>query len=386
MALPNVKILIQNGALGGLVQFAEGITGIIGTGVSVSGQIQIGAPRTIYNLQDAVAIGITPDDNPAMYRHVREFYDAYGPGAELNVMIVADTMKISDMVDNTNVNGARKLLDYAQGRIRLLTTYFIAPEGYTLVTTNGIDQDVYLAITNGQVLSQAYAEAQMPFRIILEGREFTGNPSLLTDLNTMTRNRVGVLLGSTLDDKSCSVGLFMGATASLPVQRKASRIKNGALPINQAFVGSASVDTFSGLATIHDKGYITIRKFPTLAGYFFSSDHMAAGPPDDYHMLARGRVIDKASVLAYGAYVEELDDDVLLIEGGKLDPGVIAYLKAKIENQINLSMVANGECSGVEAYIDPDQNVASTNKLKVVVRLLSVGYLGNIEVELGFTL
>lgn len=387
MSLPNVRVLIQNGQLGGLLQFAEGITGIIGTGTAVSSKIQIGDPRTVFNLQDAIAIGITVADNPYMYRQVSEFYSISGNiGQELNIMIVADTMAQSDMVDNTNVNGAVKLLNFATGRIRLLITYFKAPGGYTLVTTNGIDDDVYDAITNAQVLAEAYAANITPLRVLLEGREFTGTTSALTDLNTLTKNRSAVLIGGTLNDKSCSTGLAMGMAASLPVQRKISRVQNGSLPINAAYVGTALVDTFSGIGAIHDKGFITIRKFPTQGGYFFSSDHMAAGATDDYYLLARGRVIDKAQVLTYGVYVQEVDNDVILIAGGKLDPGVIAYLQNKIEEEIKDSMVAKGECSDVIAFIDPNQDIITNNELNLSVTLLGVGYLGNITVNLGFGL
>lgn len=385
--LPNVKILIQNGQLGGLIAFAEGVSGIIGTGVAVSGKIGLVDPRTVFNLDDAKAIGITLVDNPAMYRQVKEFYDIPGnKGQELNVMLLADTVKLSDMVDKTNTTGVVKLLDFAQGRIRLLTAYFKAPVGYVLVTTNGIDADVYTAITKGQALASDYADNIMPFRLMLEGREFTGSSTALTDLNSLTNNRVAVVIGGTANDKSCSVGLALGAAATLPVQRKISRVKNGGLPITAAYIGTSTVEAYSGVGAIHDKGFITIRKFPTLGGYFFNSDHTAAGATDDYSKFARGRVIDKAHVLTYGVYVQEVDDDVILIAAGKLDPGGITYLERKIEDQIKLAMVANKECSGVTAYIDPNQNVGSTDKLQVVLNLRSVGYLGNIEVKLGLTI
>lgn len=386
--LPNVKILIQNGQLGGLLAFAEGVSGILGTGVAVSGKIGLADPRAVYSLDEAKALGITLADNPAMYRHVKEFYDMPGTkGQELNIMIVADTETPADLTDKTNANTASKLLNYAQGRIRLLTAFFTAPGGYSLVTTSGIDAEAYTAGVNAQALANEYAEAMMPLRVIIEGREFTGTAANLTAVNTLTQNRVAYLIGGTVNDKTCSVGLALGAVATLPVQRKISRVKNGGLPIATAFIGTAAVEVTSSLpGAVHDKGFITIRKFPTLGGYFFSSDRTAAAATDDYDKLARGRVIDKAHVLAYGVYVQEVDDDVVLISGGKLDPGVLKYLEAKIEDQIKLSMVASKECSGVTAFIDPAQNIGSTNKLKVVLNLRSVGYLGDIEVELGLTL
>lgn len=383
--LPNVKILIQNGAIGGLLSFAEGVAGMIGTGVSVTDKITLGTPVTVYNLQEAIALGIeSGGTNDAAYRQVKEFYDMAGPGAELNIMLVADTQDQADMVDTSNANGAKKLLNYAQGRIRLLFTFFKPPGGYTLVATNGIDADVYAAMVNAQVLAKEYADANIPFRVILEGREFTGTASDLTDLTTLTNNRTAILIGGSLNDKTCSTGLATGAAAALPVQRKISRVLNGAMPLIAAYVGTTKVDDSTQLGAIHDKGFITIRKFGSNGGYFFSSDHMACKNTDDYRFLARGRVIDKAHVITYATYVEEIDNDVLTISGGRLDPGVIKSLEDKIRRALQINMVGN--ISDVRVSIDPEQNVTTTNKLKIKLALIGVAYLGDIEVELGFGL
>lgn len=382
--LPNVRILIQNGALGGAIRFAEGVAGFIGTGVAVNDKIQIGDPRVFFNLDEAVTAGITLADNPRMYRTVKEFYDVAGNGAECYVMLVADTMNQTSMVDNTNANGARKLLDFANGRIRLLGTTFLPPGGYSLVTTNGLDADVFTAITNAQVLANAYAAAQMPLRVLLEGRALVANPATPTDISALTNNRVGVVLGSTVSGETASVGLAVGRAAAIPVQRKISRVKDGGLPINEAYVGTTKVDQYAGVETLHDKGYICIRKFPTLGGYFFTGDPMAAGATDDFNTLNRGRTIDKAAVLAYAAYVQEVDDEVLVNEDGTLDAGFVAYLEAIIENKINQLMTANREISSVTAYVDPAQNIISLAKTKVVLKIVPVGHNSFIEVELGF--
>lgn len=382
--LPNVRILIQNGALGSVAAFADGVAAFITTGVAVTDKIQIGDPRNIFSLEEAEAIGITLDDNPTMYKVLKQFYKKAGTGAECYIMIVADTMEQAEMLDNTNANGATKLLNFASGRIRLLGTSFLPPVGYTLDTTNGIDADCYTALTNGLVLAKAYADAQMPIAICIEGRAFTGTGSSLTDLTTLTNDYCCIVIGDEVSGASSCVGLVIGAAAAVPVQRKISRVKNGALPISSAYIGTNIVDTFAGVGLIHDKGFITIRKFPTLGGYYFSSDPMAAGSSSDFNKLSRRRVINKASIIAYSTYVEEIGDEVLIKENGTLDDGVVKYLEAKIENQINLLMTASREISSVTAYINPAQNVLSTNKTKVVLKIVPVGYNESIDVELGF--
>lgn len=384
MALPNVNILIQNGQLGGLIQFAEGVAGLIGTGVAVTGKIQLADPRLVFTLQEAEDLGITVADNPSAHRQVKEFYDEVGGRAELYIMLVADTLDQTDMLDVSIAAAAVKLLDYAQGRIRLLGSFFKPPIGYTLVTTAGLDADVYTAITKAQALANAYAANQTPLRVIIEGRAYTGVAANLTDLKTLTANRVGVMVASSDDDGSASVGLLLGRMAKNPVQRKPSRVKDGAVNITDAYVGAAKVEAHSGITLMHDKGYIILRTFPGKTGYYFNGDHSAAPDTDDYSMIARGRIIDKAQVIAYLTYIEELDDEVLVGEDGTLDAGVVKYLETVIKNQIEGNMVANREISSVKVFIDPAQDVIANNKVNVVLQLVPVGYSTTIEVKLGF--
>lgn len=49
-------------------------------------------------------------------------------------------------------------------------------------------------------------------------------------------------------------------------------------------------------------------------------------------------------------------------------------------------MKRNGEISGYEAYINPNQQVLRTSKLEVIVKIVPVGTLRKIEVKIGLTL
>ncbi len=384
MSLPNVRILLQNGSLGGLLRFAAGVAGMIGTGVAVSGKIGIGDPRLIFSLVEAEALGITVADNPVAHRQVKEFYDEAGTGKDLYIMLVADTMNQTNMCDLTNANGIVKLLNYAAGRIRLWGSFFAPAGGYSLVTTNAVDADAYAAMLKAQATNVAYALAQTPCRSLVEGRAFTGVAANLTDITTMAYNRVGMVIGGTLNDLSASVGLALGRMAKDPVQRKISRVKSGPLNIATAFAGTVTVEQSTQLNLMHDKGFIVLRTFPGFTGFYFSGDGTASPTTDDYHFLARGRVIDKAAVLAYATYVEELDDEIIINADGTLDAGQVKYLEAKIENQINGTMTANGEISSVKCTISLTQNVLSTNQMIVGLAIIPVGYLSAIDVLLGF--
>lgn len=384
MAFPNVNILLQNGQLGGLIQFAEGVAGLICTGVAVSGKIGIGDPRLVFKLQDAIDIGITTADNPFAYKHVKEFYDEAGEGAELYLMLAPDTMEQTEMLDVSNTSGVVKLFDYAQGRIRLLGSAFKAPVGYTLDVSAGLDADVFTAITKAQALGEAYASQVKPFRAVLDGNSYSGVAANLTDLKTLTANRVAVNMAGTDNTKKTSVGLLLGRLAKISVQRKLSRVKDGAINATAMYIGDTLAEAVSAAANIHDKGYIVPRVFPSgLSGYYYSGDHTCAPDTDDYCFLARGRVIDKAHILTYGTLVQELDDDVEINPDGTLSIGLIKYLEKKVENQIAENMA--GEISSVDCVINPNQNILSTNKLVAAVQIIGKGYMTTIEVPLGFT-
>jgi hypothetical protein len=155
------------------------------------------------------------------------------------------------------------------------------------------------------------------------------------------------------------------------------------IAIGSGYVGAQSVDTCTYLAAMHDKGFIILRKYaPGKTGYYWNADRSCCATTDDYSSLARGRVIDKAAVIAYATFLDEVDDEIAVDAANKILPGVVKYLQDKIENQIRLTMA--GQISKVSAYIDPAQDVLSTSKITVVLKITPVGYSTNIEVKLGF--
>lgn len=384
MALPNVRVLIQNGLLGGLVQLDESVTGLVCTGTSVTDGIQLGAPVVIFSYAQLLALGVTEVNNPAAERNVREFYTEAGEGAELYLMLVPNTVDQADMLDGSNASGAAKLLDFAQGRIRVLATAFAPGAGYTLDDADGVDADVYAALTNGQALAEAYALQNLPFRFIVEGRAYNGTPADLSDIRARTNNRGAAFIGGSQSGTSSGMGMLLGRIAQLPAQRSIARVKDGSLAIVNAFLGTAVVEEAVGISLIHDKGWITLRTIPTRTGYFFSDDPMAVATTDDYNSLGRGRVIDKAHIIAYATYVDELNNDVGVDANGQLTAGYIKYLEGLIQTQLNALVVASGNASALRVSIDPAQDIITNNKLVVVLRLTPVGYTKEIEVQLGF--
>ncbi|NDW10452.1 DUF2586 family protein [Dysgonomonas sp. 520] len=382
MALPNVYIeLIRNG-LGLVVETNDNTCGIIVPGTAVNGKLELNKPYDIYSTDGAKAIGIDPDGvNSAAYRHISEFYSVAGTGKKLWVLAAQATSKLSDLVNpDAGVCPAKVLLNEAKGEIVALGLTAKADSGTTL---DGLDNEVYKAMTSVQVLANEYQKKIMPFVALIEGRKFTGNASQLRSLYEEDRYRCSVPLFSTSTDGSASVGLMLGQIAALPVQRKISRVKNGALPIDVAYLSDGkAVKGREDLDTIHDKRFVILRQFPNKSGYFFNGDFTATSQTDDLNTIARIRTIDKATKIAYNTYVDELDDDVETNSDGTIHRAVAADLKEKIEKQVNNAM--SGEISKFTATVDTSIDILSGNDQVIYLDITPKGYLTNIRVVLGF--
>jgi hypothetical protein len=385
----SVNISLANGQLGGTLQTNDGIAGIVLTGVTEGGYAA-GTPVLVTSMDDVAATGITDALNSFALKQLQEYYNQAGAGAELYVLLVPPAMTVADIADNSNPDGARTLLDYAGGSIKVLgivtDDVAIHDAGGTVTITNGLNADVYTAASNMAVMAEAYFEAETPFRAIIGGTSYNGIPANLTDETSgTTNNRTAILIGDTTSGASACVGLLLGVVSSIPVQRKISRVRSGALTNTEAFIGTTAVSAAAGaIKIIAGKGFITFITYPNVSGYFFSGDPMCTATTDDYCMLARGRVIDKAHALAYATFVQEVDDEVPVNADGTLDAGFCKWLSQQIVNQVNNTMTANKEISSVSCFIDPAQNILSTNQLIVILRITPVGYATNIEISIGF--
>ena len=386
-----VNLTLANGRLGSTLQTDDGVAGMVLTGTAVEGTYEIETPILITSLEGLVQYGISASNNSFAYRQVSDFYTEAGDGASLYLMLMRPAVSIADIAEQHNTDGARKLLAFAQGRIKLLgimtdDTAHSAVTLTTVDTTNTINADVYLAAQKMQVLAQSYFEAQQPFRAIVGGTSYNDHYASLIDLTAgTTNNRTAILIGDTMPGDQACLGLLLGRMATLPVMRKVSRVRTGALSNSTAYIGSTPLESvLANVPEIAGKGYITFTRYANVSGYFFSGDDTCSALTDDYHFLARGRVIDKVHTLAYATFVQEIDDEVPVNEDGTLDAGFCKWLSQQIENQINNTMTVNKEISSVACIIDPVQNILSTNQLNVVLRIVPVGYATNIEINLGF--
>jgi hypothetical protein len=395
MSLPKVSINYTNGALGRVVPSADGVYGIVATGVAVTGKFALLTNYLVTSLDQVVALGIeATGDNAGLYKVMKDFYSQAPEGTEVWIRAFADTVTMSQMLDKDIADNAKALLLGTNGRLKGIFAHRTPAGTYEPVVTSGIDGDVITAIAKAQLLAEYATETlKAPIFVAIAGLAYQDVPATLPDLTERTDNRVAVMIGDTVSGTGCAIGLLAGRLASVPVQRNIGRVKDGAV-ISESFgwVGTKKVED-ANIELMHDNGFITLCQHVGRAGYFFTDDPLATLPTDDYNGIAVRRVIDKAYRLAYAAMTDELLNEVSVNDAGQVSISYAKSIENKVENAIINSMTVNGELgndpqdqndTGVECLVDPTQNVVATNKIIVGLRVKPFGYAKYIEVNLGF--
>lgn len=386
--LPRIKIQFMNGQLGTVGESPDGLFALVCGATVVAKTLELDKAYLLHSYEELVALGVTAENNPRLYKHVKDFYTEVEEGTKLVIFPVDKTKTFTELCDKDT--GVIKDLITAQNGV--LRGIFVAGDGReATLTTNGLDDDLFTALPKAQQLAQwATTSLYAPLFVILEGRGYKGGA--VKDLHKETYNRVGVLIGDTVkSSEGAAVGVMAGRLASIPVQRNIGRVKDGALKPIAMYIGDKPVEeNASAVSDLYDAGYITPRKYVGKAGYFFTDDRLACEQTDDYAHIAARRTIDKAYRIAYAALLELMMDELAVNEDGTLQHGIIMAWQQMMENAVNRTMTAVGELSadadgaGCKAYIDPKQNVLSTSKIVLVLKVRPFGYARYIDVKLGF--
>lgn len=386
--LPRIKIQFLNGQLGTVGESPDGLFALVCGAAAVTKKLELGKAYTLHTFDELDALGVTAENNPRLYKHVQDFYTEAEEGTKLVIFPVDKAKTFTELCDK-DTGIIKELITAENGALRGI---FVAGDGReATITTNGLDNDLFTALPKAQQLAEwATVSLYAPLFVILEGRGY--KDGAVKDLHKEAYNRVGVLIGDTVKaSEGAAVGLMAGRLATLPVQRNIARVKNGALKPVAMFIGEKPVEeNASAVSDLYDAGYITPRKYVGKAGYFFTDDRLACEQTDDYAHITARRTIDKAYRIAYAALLELMMDELSVNEDGMLQNGIIMAWQQMMENAVNRAMTAAGELSadadgtGCKAYIDPTQNVLSTSKIELTLKVRPFGYARYVDVKLGF--
>lgn len=390
--IPGVSVALANGQIGGSLATNDKVVGAVLTGAG-AGTLGLLTPVKVVSVDDAKAKGITLAAEPEAYKFVTDFYSIDGTlGLPLWLMLAANTATLVSLCDVNNASGIKKLIDAVNGTIRVISVSRTPAVGYVPTVGHFLDQDCILAATNAQAFAVAKFAQHTPVRILIAARVADIASQVIEAPNTMTNNRVGFVIGGTANDGHTSTGIVLGRVAATEAHTNLGRVKDGDLPINSWFIGSRPIAPdpaapmaawYQQLDQLIDAGFITVKSYPQKAGYFISGDPMAVAESDDYNSLANGRVIDKASIIAYQTFLNSVNDDVDLDDNNNIEPVVLKALEGEIVNALTLNM-GDSMSGDAVVFIDDTQQITANATLKVKLRIRRKGYLKVIEVDLGF--
>lgn len=393
MILPRVKIQFLDGQLGTVGESADGLMALICGAVAVSGTLALNTVYTVTSMDDLAELGVTAGNNAVLYKQVSEFYDEAGTGVKLILYPVAPATTVTSLCDYTKTDAgfARDLVTKQNGNLRGIGICNLNSSS-SAASANGLDPDVFTALPKAQQLGEwATTELYAPLFFILEGRNYDPTKEL-KDMTAENYDRVGIAIGDTAaGTNGATIGTWLGRIAKSAVQRNIGRVKDGALAPLEMYVGTKKIDEAeSTIRSIYEKGYLVARKYVGRSGYFFADDNLVCDPTGDYAHLAHRRVIDKAYRIAYDLMLDLLLDELEVNDDGTLQVGVVKSWQQTVESGINKQMTVNGElCAnsdgeGCQCYIDETQNVLSTSKVLMTLKVRPYGYARYVDVNLGF--
>ncbi|GAA4354146.1 hypothetical protein GCM10023185_15530 [Hymenobacter saemangeumensis] len=363
--------------------------------------------RLFYSLRDAEVAGITQDadvDNNALaWEHVKDFYAEAGDGAPLHVLLLENATTLVNLFTvSSDANVAlQSFLQEKKGVVRLLAVA-LNPVVAEAALASGVTADLLAAVPLAQTFAAAEFIRFRPVDVVLEGRAFNASAAAAYDLRTLNANSVAVTIGRdavrvaelvdagiTVASKYANVGTVLGRLSAIPVQRSIGRVRSGAIAgLRQASLSGGALVTSlldTALDVLTDKAYIFPLVHPGKDGFFFNDDPTCAPATDDYAFIKDSRVIKKAARIARAIYLDELLDDVSVDPtSGKLPAIEIARFQNVLENAIETQMVVTGEAVAVSVFVDPNQNVTATDKIKAVVRITKKATARTIEATVEF--
>ena len=376
---PKVSVEVNSNNLLRQVPVLDTVAGIIGTAKTGS---LIGKVVTVYSYDDAIEKGYTPDAEPYLNGVIQQFYNELGGNQELWILGVEDTQTMTQMLTATNNNGIKKLLTVSAGRVNLV---FAGrnPDSSYLPGDDFLDKDVATAVTVSKAICQYQQSINRPVRILIEGRVSNVNSTTIYKPIEGDNTFVGVVLGNNKKDGSACGGLALARACKFEAHIKLGNGQNGILSITEGYIGNKPLEEFTPteLDILTDAGYIILHRREGSAGYYFSVDKMAG--KDDFHILAHGRIIDKAQRIAAATTTPFLETSLRITKQGNINETDAKYIEDIIKSQLRAQM--EGQISGLDVIVPLEQDVINSSKLAIQVKIQPLGYLTWIVVTLGLS-
>lgn len=369
----------------------------------ISGLVVYGQPNLdkvlLIEAEQLDTLGVTTVTHPVLHYHVSEYFRV-NPGAKLYV--------VSSLLNNAQFTEVKQLQQFAEGKIRQV--------GIVDLITDFADLST-IAVTIQARLNEL-AMSNMPLSAVLSIHSITpANLLALPNLHNLNCERLSVCIGQdgagfgnyvsgVVGKKVGIVGACLGAISRAKVNESIAWVEKQNLVTEAypkaltgnvivareldvtAFIDGTLLGDFTPaqIQSINDKGYIFPIKHIGYAGTFFNDSFSATALDNDFSTIENNRAIDKAQRGVYVKLLPKISGPIYINpDTGEISEDTIASLEAIGSIPLE-QMERDGELSGFKIFINPNQDVLSTSKLTVTLKIVPVGVLREITVNLGFAL
>jgi hypothetical protein len=393
----DVVITLSNGGLGRKDASDDAISGLVASGVAVVGGVQLDTVYLLASIEDALSLKIDDaydtTNHVLVYEHVKEFFRINQNGTLYLYVSAQDTT-----YENLVAVKAKALLLAAEGKIKRLGVAW-NPTG-TIPAFESVNEstpsEAIKAITAAATLVSSEFAAHRPVIIIMEGKKYTVS-STPFDIRSLNARGVMVMVGQSLWTANrdplwagyAAVGTALGARSLARVNEKHSWVGKFNLfggSLTAAGINNTSIATISqgNLEAVDASGAQFFRRHTGIDGFYFNHTAAAIAVTDDYSFIEYSEVINKAARLVRAALLPRLESPVAIdVKTGKLPAVVIQSLQSLGKRALE-ELLLNNEISGLDIYINPDQNLLATGELEVSFELIPTGSASNIAVKIGF--
>lgn len=184
-----------------------------------------------------------------------------------------------------------------------------------------------------------------------------------------------------------TLGDLLGAVSKAKVHQSIAWVEQFPTNIAVAAFGDGTKYRDLDTATIEELDayrFIFCRTYEGFAGTFFNDNHTLDLPTSDYAYISDVRTMDKAVRGIRTYLLPKLGRPMKVDENtGKLERTTVEHL-ITTGNKALEEMERDGELSGYRFYIDPDQNILSTSRVRGVIKNVPVGVMRNLDLEIGY--
>jgi len=367
--------------------------------------LSVGAVQKVFSLEEAETAGLVLATYPVEHYHVQQYFamreKITGLAQGEFYFMVKNITALA--YDGTEI---QVIQDSSEGRIRQVAVYL---------------DDPYLAqmVSDSQTKATAVETDNKPLSVLLAADFSAIDSSALADSRTLAAKNVSLIIGEdgaalgkelrTSEAKSITnIGAALGCASAAAVNenlgwRQKFEITNGTnlaagtrVTENETLALATSdgttIPNTAALDLLTTNGYMFAVKEVGFTGTFFNNAPVSALLTNDFFSLERVRTIDKASRLVRINLIPKINSPLFInATTGKLSQATIEDFKNEAFRALEtmainqeVSTDENGALPANTVTIDPDQDVLTTSKIELAIRIVPVGVAREIVVNISF--